>query len=324
MRKILVTGAAGFVGRHLTHALLEAGHLVYAVDGLVPLTGARDPKHGWPFCTPFDFRNFKFFHEDCREWFIKNKADDFDYAYHAAALVGGRLMIENNPLAVAEDLAIDAAFWNWAKDVRPKKSICFSSSAAYPISLQRKDHFVLLKETFINFKESIGIPDMTYGWAKLTSEYLARLAYEKYGLSTISFRPFSGYGEDQDDAYPFPSICKRVVANRGAENIMVWGSGYQMRDFIHIDDCVEGILSMVDKIDDGDAVNLSTGKLTSFRELASMASRALGLNHKVLGSTNLPEGVFARGGDIQKQIELGFKAKIDLQRGINRAIKFLT
>lgn len=233
-------------------------------------------------------------------------------------------MIENNPLAVAEDLAIDAAFWNWAKDVRPKKSICFSSSAAYPISLQRKNDFVLLKETFINFNENIGIPDMTYGWAKLTSEYLGRLAHDRYGLRTISFRPFSGYGEDQDDAYPFPSICKRVIANRGAKRIMVWGSGYQMRDFIHIDDCVEGILSMVDKIDNGEAVNLSTGKFTSFREMASIASRAVGFDPEVLGSTDLPEGVFARGGDIQKQSQLGFKAKVDISEGIERAVKFFT
>ena len=69
----------------------------------------------------------------------------------------------------------------------------------------------------MSFDRDIGMPDMSYGWAKLTCEYLAQLAYRKHGLKSICYRPFSGYGEDQDDAYPFPSICKRVMENRGAE-----------------------------------------------------------------------------------------------------------
>ena len=77
---------------------------------------------------------------------------------------------------------------------------------------------MLLKEDMISFDGDIGMPDMSYGWAKLTCEYLARLAYEKHGLKSICYRPFSGYGEDQDDAYPFPSICKRALANRGAQD----------------------------------------------------------------------------------------------------------
>lgn len=59
------------------------------------------------------------------------------------------------------------------------------------------------------------MPDMSYGWAKLTHEYLSRLACEKHGLKSVTYRPFSGYGEDQDDHYPFPSICKRALANKG-------------------------------------------------------------------------------------------------------------
>ena len=122
----------------------------------------------------------------------------------------------------------------------------------------------------ISFEGDIGMPDMSYGWAKLTCEYLAHLAYEKHGLKSICYRPFSGYGEDQDDAYPFPSICKRVLANRGATVLIVWGTGTQMRDFIHIEDCVDGILTTIDQIDDAGAVNLSTGIFTSFIEFARL------------------------------------------------------
>ena len=157
------------------------------------------------------------------------------------------------------------------------KTLCFSSSAAYPIKYQREGNYVLLREDMIGFDEDIGMPDMSYGWAKLTCEYLARLAYEKHGLKSICYRPFSGYGEDQDDAYPFPSICKRALANKGAKVLKVWGSGTQMRDFIHIDDCVAGVVATMDKIDNGDAVNLSTGIYTSFIEFARMAAKLVRL-----------------------------------------------
>ncbi len=64
-----------------------------------------------------------------------------DYAFHLAAIVGGRLMIEQNPLAVADDLSIDSEYWQWAVKTRPKKTICFSSSAAYPIKHQTFDQY---------------------------------------------------------------------------------------------------------------------------------------------------------------------------------------
>jgi nucleoside-diphosphate-sugar epimerase len=322
MGKVLVTGAAGFVGRHLTRRLLEEGHEVHAVDSLCPLTGGIDPDLGWPFFRPYDYQSFIFYREDCREWFARVADSDFDYAFHLAAMVGGRLMIENHPLAVADDLSIDATFWQWATRVRPGKCVCFSSSAAYPIALQKYGEYTLLKESMIRFDGKFGMPDMSYGWAKLTSEYLARLATQKYGLKTVCFRPFSGYGEDQDSAYPFPSICQRALENRGKDRLGVWGSGTQMRDFIHIDDCVEGVLKMMGSIDDGDAVNLSTGIYTSFIDLATIAAEITGYYPHVHGISDKPEGVFARGGDITKQSSLGFVAATPLRKGIERALEY--
>jgi len=322
MRKVLVTGAAGFVGRHIVKRLLEAGDEVHAVDCIAQYTGGIDPHNGWPLFDPRQYSNFRFYREDCRDWFKRVQDTDFDYTFHLAAMVGGRLMIENNPLAVAEDLAIDSAYWQWATVARPKKSACFSSSAAYPISLQREDHYVLLKEDMISFDTDIGMPDMSYGWAKLTCEYLAQLAYQKYGLKSICYRPFSGYGEDQDDAYPFPSICKRAIAHMGQDTLTVWGSGTQMRDFIHIEDCVTGIMKTIDQIDDAGALNLSTGILTSFIDFASLAADVLGYHPEVKGMSDKPAGVHARGGNRAKQEDLGFKYLLDFRAGVERALKY--
>jgi GDP-L-fucose synthase len=321
MKKILITGGCGFVGRHFIQRLLPQGHEIHCVDIMEPLSGAIEPKL-WPLFQPLEYDNFHFYSEDCRDWFKRVQDTDFDYAFHLAAMVGGRAMIENNPLAVADDLSIDAEYWQWAVKAKPKKTIVFSSSAAYPIHLQRPDHYILLKEDMISFDEKLGMPDLTYGWAKLTHEYCARLAYEKHGIKSVAYRPFSGYGEDQDDTYPFPSICKRVLANQGASEIGVWGTGRQMRDFIHIDDCISGVLHTMDQVDDGSAINLSTGIFTSFVDFVQTAADILGFQPEVKGTSNTPEGVFARGGDTQLQEKLGFTDKRSFREGIGAALKY--
>lgn len=323
MSKVLVTGGCGFVGRHLIKRLLIENNEVHCVDPLASLSGAIQPKD-WPLFNPLDYDNFHYYSEDCRNWFSRVKDSDFSYAFHLAAMVGGRKMIENNPLAIADDLSIDAAFWQWAVQTRPGKSIVFSSSAAYPIHLQRPDSYTLLKENMITFDENLGMPDLTYGWAKLTHEYCARLAYEKHGIESVSYRPFSGYGVDQDDSYPFPSICKRILANQGASEIKVWGSGKQMRDFIHIDDCIDGVFLTMDKIKDGSALNLSTGEFTSFIDFVVTAAEILGFEPSVIGSSNTPEGVFARGGDTSLQEQFGFSVKRDFKTGIKEAMNYLS
>ena len=320
--KSLVTGGAGFVGRHLVRRLLERGDEVFCIDQIALRTGGRHPNDGWPLFDPRDFSGFHFVQADCRDWFSENLHEAFDQAYHLAALVGGREVIEHDPLAVAQDLAIDATFWRWAKEAKPGWIGCFSSSAAYPIRLQTREQYRLLVESDIEFGRDIGHPDLTYGWAKLTCEFLAKIAYEKHGLKSCTFRPFSGYGEDQDLAYPFPSIIKRVVNNRNEKELQVWGSGQQMRDFIHIEDCIDLILLASEKISDSSAINISTGKLTSFLTLMSMVAKELELSIAVSGMSGKPEGVFARGGDVARQREIGFTAKISLEKGIRRAIAY--
>ena len=322
MKRILITGGAGFVGRRFVRRFLEAGDEVISVDPIAAGTGGIDPSAGWPLFDPRDFRTFHFFKQDCRDYFREHPTEHFNEVYHLAAMVGGRLMIERQPLLVADDLSIDAHYWRWAEVAKPGKSIIFSSSAAYPIKHQRRVGYRLLEEPMIDFADDLGMPDMTYGWAKLTVEYISRLAYEKHGLESVCYRPFSGYGEDQDLTYPFPSICKRVLEHRGAPRIQVWGTGQQMRDFIHIEDCVDGVLTTKDQIRDGSAINLSTGVFTSFIALTSQVAKLAGYSPEVVGLSDKPEGVFARAGDTKLQRRLGFSPKISLEEGIKRSLVY--
>ena len=320
--RVLITGGAGFVGRHFTKYYLDQGDDVVCIDPIVPYTGGIDPQ-AWPLYNPNDYRNFKFHKIDCRHFFEKDPGE-FDLVLHLAAMVGGRLMIDYNPLAVAEDLSIDAMFWKWAKETQLKKSIYFSSSASYPISLQTFENHRLLNENDIDFTSTIGVPDMTYGWAKLTGEYLARVAYERHGLNSVVYRPFSGFGEDQDLTYPFTAICKRTLEYTGKDPFIVWGSGNQMRDFVHITDCVRCVIETNNKISDGSAINISSGKLTSFKTFASIVFEQAGKSVKeIIGTSDKPEGVFARGGDVNLQNRLGFSPTFTLEDGIKNTLLYL-
>ncbi len=319
MARALVTGGAGFVGRHVCAKLLAEGLDVVCVDSMMPGTGALPPP-AWP--KPVTDRNFTFIQEDCRAFF-KRDTSHFDQVYHLAAMVGGRISLETQTLMVAEDLAVDAEMWKWATLAKPGVVLYFSSSAAYPIHLQTRDNQVILSEDMIDFENRLGVPDLSYGWAKLTGEYLMKLYVEKYGGRAVGYRPFSGYGEDQDLAYPFPAICKRLTAERGNPHVHVWGSGHQARDFIHIDDCVDFIWKTYDVMPSGMSLNLSTGLPTSFIELARQVSAELGWHPEVTGLSDKPEGVFFRCGDTKLQQSFDLAPSVPLREGIRRVLDYV-
>ena len=168
----------------------------------------------------------------------------------------------------------------------------------------------------------MGVPDYTYGWSKLTGEFLAKIAFQKHGIKSVCYRPFSGYGEDQDINYPFPNLCKNLILSEKKKIVQVWGDGKQMRDFIHIDDCVDGVIKTMDKINDSSAINLSTGIFTSFIDFIKLGKKITGFQFDIIRKKSKPVGVYARAGSITKQKKLGFQAQIKIEQGIKRGLEF--
>lgn len=285
MKKVLITGDRGFVGRAF-HAQLHD----------CDITGI-DIKDG----------------RDAREFFATDDTR-FDLVIHLAAIVGGRLTIEGNPLSVATDLAIDSDMFQWALRTRPDRVVYYSSSAAYPIELQRLGSTHHLTETDINL-DDVRSPDLTYGWAKLTGEMCAKYA-EAEGLRVHIFRPFSGYGTTQDLDYPFPSFVKRAAERN--DPFEVWGDGTQVRDFIHIDDVVAGTLEAV-RQDVPGPVNLGTGRATPFNDLAQLVMSAAGYDAPIEHRPAAPVGVHYRVADATKMRSF-YEPKVSLEEGIQRAL----
>ena len=323
--RALITGSCGFVGAHFVKRLLDSGWSIVAIDDF-------SAKTGYPPQWAIE-KNLTFTKADCREWFKCQDSVEYDLVLHCAAVVGGRLKIDGDPLAVATDLAIDADFFNWLARLKkkPRRVVYFSSSAVYPVELQTKNNHVALQESFVVFnKTRIGRPDMTYGWAKLSGEYLAQFAAKQYDVPVVIYRPFSGYGPGQSFDYPFPSIVQRVIESyrktRTAaekEPVVVWGSGDQLRDFIYIDDVVNAVLETVFKLAPGETLNLGSGIGVSFRELAHRVAQVLDRSVDVINDADKPEGVFARVADSYKMRKF-YVPKVSLDEGIRRVYEDLT
>lgn len=311
--RALVTGGCGFVGRRFVKRLLADGFRVSVVDDL---STGRPPAE-WPDPVRLateERRRVSIEIRDIRDW-LQEESPAFDLVVHLAAVVGGRLKIEADPLAVATDLAIDATLFNWLVSAPPPrpKLLYFSSSAAYPIGLQGRDRNTRLSEDLIDFSDGLGVPDMTYGWSKLTGEFLASHASESYGLDVVVYRPFSGYGEDQDFSYPFPSVVRRV--GRREDPVVVWGSGEQSRDFIYIADVVNAVFASMEALRSGEALNLATGRSVSFFQLAQQACHVVGHAADVVNDPRRPEGVFARVGNPDRMLR-HYRPRTSLEQGI--------
>jgi UDP-glucose 4-epimerase len=337
MKYHLISGACGFVGRNMVKRLYRTtADRLFLVDDL---SIGTHPSTWMEYTTSTQLKDLEVIGEDERILFWKGdfrdllfrlrmnprylqeeyglNFDHFSDVFHFAAIVGGRLKIEGDPMAVALDLSIDAEFFYWICQHKPDRVLYPSSSAAYPINLQSTSGAIALSEGDIDFNKNLGVPDMTYGWSKLTGEFLAQIAARHYGISVVCIRPFSGYGEDQDLSYPVPAIAARAAKRENP--FEVWGSGKQGRDFVHIDDVLDLIFILLDNVSDGSAYNIGSGKLTSFLELIGLFTRFAGYSPEIKPLLDKPVGVHSRYCDMSLVEErFGWKAAISLEEGMRR------
>lgn len=282
--KALVTGHKGFIGRHLCPALDAAGYDVYGCD----------LKDG----------------DDCR-WLFRTCGTRFDLVVHLAAIVGGRMTIEGDPLSVATNLSLDSEMFAWAVRTQQPRVVYFSSSAAYPESIQVPEH--KCSESDIDFSAGILLPDETYGWAKLSGEVIGRAA-RREGVKVHIVRPFSSFGPDQDLGYPIPDFLERAVQRENP--FTLWGTGKQVRDYVWIEDLVATVLKMVAEGYEG-PLNIGSGRPTDFWELARIVTGAAGYSPEIVADTTKPVGVAYRCCDTTLSHQF-YEPKVSLEEAIAR------
>lgn len=293
MRRALVTGNCGFLGRHFYTRLLQEGYAVTPADIVGPLrTDALEV-----------------FHLDKRR---------YDLVIHCAARSPNRKAIDGKPhLVGATNLELDAALFRWAANTQPDQLVYFSSSAVYPVHLQTGSVNVPLQEEQVRaIAPVVDAPDAVYGWTKLTGERMAE-HYREAGGRVLVVRPFSGYGSDQSNEFPFGAFRDRALER--ADPFDVWGGGQQVRDFIHVDDIVDSVMALL-AADHTGPVNLCTGVGTSMLQLAKLFCELAGYEPWVRLVEDAPAGVNYRVGDSIRLRQV-YQPQVSIEQGVARALE---
>jgi UDP-glucose 4-epimerase len=330
--RVLVTGAAGFIGGYLVGELLEAGYEVVGVDnyskyGPVKRSYDSDPRYQ---LVEGDAKNIEL---------LTEYAMGCDHLVAAAAMIGGisyfhefayDLLSENERISAATfDAAISAS-----RHGRLKKITVLSSSMVY----ESADVF----PTPEGAEQTSPPPRSTYGFQKLATEYFARGAHEQYKLPYTIVRPFNcvGVGErralrDHDImsgnvklamSHVVPDLCQKVL--KGQDPLHILGDGEQVRHYTYGGDLAHGIrLAMESEKALNESFNLSTAKSTTVRELAELIWRKVHGSKRPLNLVSDPpyeHDVQRRVPDVSKAREvLGFEADTTLDKMLDEVIPWV-
>ncbi len=276
--RALVTGAAGFVGRHLCPKLTAAGYDVTPIDiRMVP-----------PPQRTYDVR-------DMYERYCWLKGGPFDLVVHLAANIVNVDARMRGGMEMFEDIALDLEFCRWLEKNPPKHCAVLMSSCA------------------------VDYPDDPYCIVKRNLESFARTLHKK-GVPLVVLRPFSGYGEDQSEEYPFRAILERAL--RKEDPLTVWG-GSQVRDWIHIEDLTDAILFAAHLLPPSpDPIEVGTAVGTSIHQLAEKIGSAMGYLPVISRATDKASSSSHRvAGQLPRVLRgYGWQPKISLDEGIRRAV----
>jgi nucleoside-diphosphate-sugar epimerase len=231
--------------------------------------------------------------------------NDFDVLFHFAAFVGGRKGIDNNLWAIAQNIELDRLTFRWAEQ-HVGKIIYPSSCAAYPKHLQTRAGTPMREDM------AGGDTFDMYGMSKLASECMLKFARVKSHV----IRPFSIYGPGQSMDYPLPAIIQR--AKQG--ECSVWGSGTQVRDWVHISDALRVFEYLIGR-EDPIILNIGSGIPLTFKQVAETIYQEIhGKIVTVETQTNEPEGAGYRYADITLLKSLGLEPKISFADGVRTMI----
>jgi GDP-L-fucose synthase len=292
--KVLVTGGGGFLGSHLVDRLQADGHDVFAARRAdYDLTREEDA-----------IRLF----DDARP----------ELVFHLAAEVGGIGANRANPGRYwYANTVIGAHVLEQARRSDVEKVVLAGTVCAYP------------KFAPIPFREDDlwqGFPEETnapYGVAKKSVLVGAQGYREQYGLNSIFLLPANLYGPrdnfHETNAHVIADLIRKMAG--GDDEVVLWGDGSPTREFLYVEDCVDGFVLAAERYDGAEPVNLGAGKEISIRELAELIADVVGFNGQIVWDSSMPNGQPRRSVDATRARELfGFEARTPLREGLERTV----
>ena len=311
-KRILVTGAGGFIGHHLVKRLKKDGHWVRGAD-------LKLPEYETSLADEMEILDLRKI-ENC----LLATRGGIDEVYNLAADMGGIGYITANHADISRNNILINAHMLDAGYKQGVKRFLFSSSACVYNQAKQKDPDVKpLKEEDAYPAD----PEPGYGWEKLFAEELCRYYYKDFGFETRIVRFHNVYGplgtyEGGKEKAPAAISRKVALADDGGE-IEIWGDGEQTRSFMYVDDCVEGLIRLMAS-DHRDALNLGTDELTTINNLVDVISRIAGKRLVKRHNLTGPQGVRGRNSDNTRLREvLGWEPSISLAEGLERTYPWI-
>lgn len=292
--KIYVAGHKGMVGSSIVRKLNSLGY-----KNIITRTSSE-----------LDLRS----QEAVNSFFAKEKPD---YVFLAAAKVGG--IHANNTFRadfLYDNLIIEANVIHAAYLGKVKKLLFLGSSCIYPKLAPQP-----LKESYLltGLLEPTNEP---YAIAKIAGIKLCDAYRAQYGCNFISVMPTNLYGPndnyDLNNSHVLPALLRKIHTAKveGKPNIVLWGSGSPLREFLHVDDLADACMFLMEKYNEPELVNIGTGTDISIKNLALLIMMVSGYKGEIKFDATKPDGTPRKLMDVNKIHNLGWKHKISLEEGI--------
>ena len=315
MKQALVCGGGGFIGHHLARKLKSLGYWVRSVDLKYPEFSPKDEVDDFVIG---DLR-------DPEVW-QKILDRDFDEVYQLAADMGGAGFVftgENDADIMHNSALINLNCLYYLKEKKFKGKVFYSSSACiYPEYKQTDPQNPGLKEE----DAYPAAPDSEYCWEKLFSERMYLAFNRNYGINVRIARFHNIFGpegtyEGGREKAP-AALCRKVALAPDGGEIEIWGDGEQTRSFLYIDECVEGVLRLMDS-DFLGPVNIGSDEMISINNLAKMIMEIAGKN---LTIKHIPGPLGVRGRNSDNTLikeKLGWAPSKPLRDGIEKTYNWI-
>lgn len=311
-KKVLVTGAGGFIGHHLVSYLKKKGFWIRGVDLKRPEYKSTDAD--------------EFIILDLREKKNALKAAvGVEHVYALAADMGGMGYISSNHATILYNNAtINLNTIEAARVNKVKKYFYSSSACIYPEYRQTKSKLKPLKEEDAFPAQ----PQDAYGWEKLVTEILAKYYREEHGIQTRIARFHNIFGPlgtwDGGREKAPAAICRKVAIAKltGKKEIEIWGDGKQTRSFCYIDDCLEGIYKLM-MSNFAEPLNIGQDRMVTIDQLVDIVCKAAGIRLKKKHIPG-PQGVRGRNSDNTKLKQvLKWEPRVSLEEGLAKTYNWI-
>lgn len=294
--KIYIAGHRGMVGSSILRALQAKGYSNFVLKT----------------SSELDLRN----QQAVADFFALEKPD---YVFLAAAKVGG--IVANNIYRadfIYENMMIQSNVIHHSYLNGVKKLLFLGSSCIYPKLAPQP-----LKEEYLltGLLEPTNEP---YAIAKIAGIKMCDAYREQYGCNFISVMPTNLYGPndnyDLNNSHVLPALLRKFITakNKGATSVTIWGTGSPLREFLHADDLAAACLFLMETHNDSGLVNIGVGEDISILDLAKMVKQIVGFEGEFLTDTTKPDGTPRKLMDVSKLTNLGWKATISLEEGIQK------